>query len=100
LELRASVADHGSALPDDEGTHDLLAGLAHELLTPLTSVVGYTELLLESTTLTEEDRRCLEAVQRRGDELSRRLQMLIEELPTIVLDGAALEELVSRISRL
>ncbi len=71
----------------------------HELLTPLTSIVGYTELVLESKALTPEDRQCLAAIQLHGDRLARRMQDLVEELPMMALDREALGELVARISR-
>ena len=100
MEGSLPFADDRSALASHGRYDDLLAALTHELLTPLTSVVGHTELVLESTSLNEEDRQCLERIQLGSDQLARRLQVLVEGLPTIVLEGPALEELVARVSRL
>jgi len=56
---------------------DYLATLSHELKTPLTTITGYTELLLDG--LAEEPgmaTRCLETIRREAD----RLRLIINDL--------------------
>jgi two-component system, OmpR family, phosphate regulon sensor histidine kinase PhoR len=58
------------------------ASASHELRTPTTSILGYTEELLDSTDLTEQDRGFLDIVYRNA----QRLTQLIDDL--LILDQA------------
>ena len=53
------------------------ATLSHELRTPLTGVLGYLELVLESDSLTDEDRRHVEVAHRCGERLLDAVATLI-----------------------
>ena len=58
------------------------ASASHELRTPTTSILGYTEEVLESDTLSKQDREFLEVVYRNAQRLSH----LIDDL--LILDQA------------
>jgi PAS domain S-box-containing protein len=49
-----------------EAKSDFLAAMSHEIRTPLNGVLGYADLLLEQSHLTEENRRRLELIQSSG----------------------------------
>ena len=49
---------------------EFLATMSHELRTPLNSVIGFSRLLTDSTTLTPEDRRHAERVRSAGEGLN------------------------------
>lgn len=68
----------GQARELDQAKTDFVSRVSHELRSPLTSVLGYLELLSgdEPGPLTAEQRRMLEVVNRNG----RRLLALIEDL--------------------
>lgn len=57
----------------------LIASISHELLTPLTSVVGYSEVLLSGDTgdLAAEQRAMLERVASNGDRLLELIEGLL-----------------------
>lgn len=61
-----------------ERTHrDFVASLSHELKTPLTTITGYTELLLDDLVEGPEmATRCLETIRRESD----RLRLIIDDL--------------------
>jgi PAS domain S-box-containing protein len=63
---------------------DFLATMSHELRTPLNPLIGFTELLSGSPNLTEEQRRWLNIMLQRADDLTK----LIEE----VLDLSRIEQ--------
>jgi PAS domain S-box-containing protein len=58
------------------------ASASHELRTPTTSILGYTEEVLESETLSKQDRDLMEVVYRNAQRLGR----LIDDL--LILDQA------------
>src|SRR5699024_5109476 len=55
----------------------LVVNLAHDLRTPLTSVLGYLDLILKEDTLTEEQKRHFLQI---AFTKSQRLEILIDEL--------------------
>ncbi len=57
---------------------DFLANLSHEVRTPLTGIVGWTEVLLDGTPGDEASRRGLEAILAQATTLSRMLSDLID----------------------
>ena len=59
-----------------QGQEDFVAAVSHELRSPLSSVLGHTELLLESEELTDDVARGLEVIKRN----SVRLQTLVSDL--------------------
>ncbi len=59
-----------------QGQEDFVAAVSHELRSPLSSVLGHTELLLESEHLDDDVARGLEVVKRN----SVRLQNLVSDL--------------------
>lgn len=59
-----------------QGQDDFIATVSHELRSPLTSVLGHTELLLDSEALTDDVARGLEVIKRN----SVRLQHLVSDL--------------------
>jgi signal transduction histidine kinase len=60
----------------DRMKDEFVALISHDLRTPLTSIVGYLDLTMESTTLTEEERGYLAVVERN----SQRLLALVNDL--------------------
>lgn len=61
---------------DEERKHELITSVAHDLRTPLTSVIGYLELLRSSKVNQETKEHYLEIVYSK----SKRLENLIEDL--------------------
>ncbi|MEO6324388.1 MAG: ATP-binding protein, partial [Thermoanaerobaculia bacterium] len=57
---------------------DFLANLSHEVRTPLTGIVGWSEVLLDARGEDPETRRALEAILGQADTLSRMLADLID----------------------
>jgi signal transduction histidine kinase len=76
--VRPSTALREALAPLDEDGTALLAAVAHQLRTPLTSVAGYLELLGDALLgpLTEDQRQVLETM---GGSVQR-LSELIDEL--------------------
>ena len=76
---------------------------SHELRTPTTSIVGFIEAVLESTTLSTEDRGFLEIVDRNAHRLSQLIDDLLvlgeaEIGPAMMhLESTALRPLVERV---
>ena len=76
---------------------------SHELRTPTTSIVGFIEAVLESTTLSKEDRGFLEIVDRNAHRLSQLIDDLlvlgqVEIGPAMMhLESTALRPLVERV---
>jgi len=60
----------------DKLKDEFVALISHDLRTPLTSIMGYLELTLDDTHLTDEQRRYLEVVERN----SQRLLHLVNDL--------------------
>lgn len=55
-----------------------LANMSHELRTPLNSIIGFTDLMLKSKSLSEEDRTNSEIIQRGGDYLLKLINSVLE----------------------
>jgi len=76
---------------------------SHELRTPTTSIVGFVEAVLESTTLSAEDRGFLEIVERNAHRLSQLIDDLLVlgqvEIGAAMmhLEATALRPLVERV---
>lgn len=79
----AAMAEaHAAALAANQMQKNFAASASHELRTPTTSIIGYTEEALESDALSPEDRGFLQIVYRNAQRLSR----LIDDL--LILDEA------------
>lgn len=61
----------------DRMKDEFVALISHDLRTPLTSIVGYLELTMESTSLTEEQHRYLTVVERNSERLLRLVNDLL-----------------------
>ncbi|PUA39666.1 hybrid sensor histidine kinase/response regulator [Paenibacillus elgii] len=48
---------------------EFLAMMSHEIRTPMNGVVGMTDILLDMTDLSEEQRSCIEVIRKSGDTL-------------------------------
>lgn len=77
LEISADMQRHERLLKEEaERKNDLTAYLAHDLKTPLTSVIGYLTLLKEASDMPKEQRvRYVDIAARKA----QRLEMLINE---------------------
>jgi signal transduction histidine kinase len=106
-------AQNVELLAADKLKDEFIALVSHDLRTPLTSIIGYVELVLEDeggTRLDEETRRYLQVVARSSDRLLRlvddlllaarlqsgRLMLNIEPADVTALAGQALDELNAR----
>lgn len=77
---RMKAMPHGAA--DDLKTAETVVGLAQELRTPLTSIIGYSELLLSESTgiLGETQRQFLNRIQVNTEQLMQLIEDLIRVL--------------------
>ncbi len=75
-----------AALSASEAQKQFAASASHELRTPTTSILGFVEAVLESDTLSVEDRGFLEIVYRNA----QRLSQLIDDL--LIIDQAEVSE--------
>ena len=57
-----------------------VAELSHQLRTPLTSIIGFSELLLEDETLTGQQRDYLQTISEEGRRLSSMLNYYLSIL--------------------
>jgi signal transduction histidine kinase len=64
---------------------DFVATTSHELRTPITSILGYSELLADSARLPAQEREWVEVIARNG----ARLSVLVEDLLTLGRASAA-----------
>jgi PAS domain S-box-containing protein len=76
----ALAAAHAAALDANQMQVDFAASASHELRTPTTSIIAYTEEMLESDTLSPQNREYLQVVYRNA----RRLSRLVDDL--LILD--------------
>lgn len=67
-----------SAKEANQAKSEFLANMSHEIRTPLTAIVGYTELLLGSSTISEQDMAYLRIVERNGRSLLRLIDDLLD----------------------
>lgn len=77
--MRAHAVAAGGGQAENEAQSRLLNQVAHELRTPMTAIMGFTELLLEDSALEEEAREHLSLIEAEG---SASLD-LIEDLLTV-----------------
>ena len=73
---RESLAAEQAARTAEQRKNELVAYLAHDIRTPLTSVLGYLELLREPEHLADKDRRAFASI---AAEKAGRLEGLVEE---------------------
>lgn len=67
-------------LPDQPVFRDTLSKMSHEMRTPLTSIMGFAELLLEDETITGTSREYLQII---SDEARRMSEMLNEYISVL-----------------
>lgn len=60
----------------DQARADWIAGVSHDIRTPLTLIVGYSERLMDTPSLGEEEKTMIQTIQRQ----SGRIKQLIEDL--------------------
>jgi signal transduction histidine kinase len=72
----------------DKLKDEFVALISHDLRTPLTSIMGYLELTMDDTTLTDEQRGYLEVVERNSERL---LQLVNDLLFVARLEAGQLE---------
>lgn len=79
-EMRAHLKESvEQRLKDEQRKKDLIIGISHDLRTPLTSISGYVDGLLEGIANTQEKRkRYLEAIRTRTKDLARLVDSLSE----------------------
>jgi signal transduction histidine kinase len=82
----------GSLRRGEEARRRLLAGLAHDLGTPLTSIRGFAETLLAAPNASEADRRGWTVVYREA----LRMQRLVEDMMTLTRLESGVLPLVPR----
>lgn len=60
---------------------------AHDVRTPLTSIAGFAQLLIENVTLSEDARENAETILEEAKRLSKMLESFFDEV-TVTLDAA------------
>lgn len=82
LELQQSaeeVVQMGEALGcANRAKNQFLSSISHELRTPMTSIIGFAQLLKSSDQLTEEDQECLDEILHSGGHLLRLINDVLE----------------------
>ena len=74
--------------PDTQSFEDTVREMSHQLRTPLTSVMGFSELLLEDETITGQQREYLTMIS----EESRRLSSMLNHYLSVLLVEAKDDE--------
>lgn len=57
---------------------ELITNVSHDLKTPITSIINYSELLLANETLTEETRNYVQIISKKGERLKKLTQDLFD----------------------
>ena len=76
-EVVHSLRDITTLKEAEEAKSLFLATASHELKTPVSFILGFAELLLDSHTGSDDDRRALEAIRARARELIRIVERLL-----------------------
>ncbi|MGH1569999.1 PAS domain-containing protein [Methylobacterium sp. P31] len=95
--LRAATRDAEAARAEaeraSEAKSEFLAAMSHEIRTPLNGILGYADLLLDESTIQNEDRRRLELIQSSGAALLTVVNDILDfskiEAGELVLDPVA-----------
>ena len=83
----------GRLLQSSKEQNDMIAAIAHDIKTPLTSVNGFVELLLTKDSLTEQDRRdYLRLIEKKSHHLTE----LIQEFSAFTKNEAQLADIALR----
>lgn len=83
---------------------EFIAGMSHEFRTPLTSIMGYTELISEQRGLTPETQEHLGAIERASQHLLSLVENLLDQSQfesnqfKLQLNNISLEELLNEVS--
>lgn len=80
--LRQKLENEGAllqqAIAGEKAKSDFLAVMSHEIRTPMNSVLGFAEMLAESTTLTPEDHALSQTIVSSGEVLLRILDDILD----------------------
>ncbi|MDO3410879.1 PAS domain S-box protein [Saccharibacillus sp. CPCC 101409] len=83
--LAKDITEHKRLLIEKEAAErmnrtksEFLAVMSHEIRTPMNGVIALTQLLLETTELTEEQRQYVEVIRRSGDSLLRIINDILD----------------------
>ena len=87
---QAMRASQEAAAAANQAKSAFLANMSHEIRTPMNAVLGFTQLLLRSSTLTQNQRRYLETINRAGDHLLFLIDQVLQ-IARIESGRAALE---------
>lgn len=68
-----------------------LAHMTHEIRTPMNAIIGYSELLQRSSSLTAEEKKSLETINRSGEHLLNLINQVLD-MSRIEADQITLEE--------
>ena len=78
-ELAASFNNMAESLQQTERQRrELIANISHELKTPMTTIAGYTDGILDGTIPPENERKYLEIISRESRRLSRMVRRMLD----------------------